>query len=297
MTKRFSIPTTWNTSDHCNKLFELWDQISQLPLRNNLHIEFSFHKCKFLSHNGVAFLGGLAHFIEDNGGTVLFAWDTLEPDIRMNLAQNGFLNCFGESQEPWAGNSIPYRRDTQQDKSVIMDYLLDKWLGRGWLKISPQLQDVIAGQVSEIYGNAFEHSQSKIGIFSCGQHYPSKGCLELSVIDFGVGIPTKVRSLPKNSSYSSEEALKWALQFGNSTVPDMCRGLGLNLLQEFVKCNHGILKIFSNDIYVKITDNDDAKYKKQKVHFSGTLINITLKCSETYYCLDSGVSENSSIRF
>ena len=296
MTTRISIPTTWNTSEHCNKLFEIWEQVSELSSTNNPNIELDFHHCNFLSHNGVAFLGGLAHFIKFRGGQVVFDWSTLNVNIRNNLAQNGFLYHFGENQQPWGGNSIPYRRDCNQDTPAIMEYLLSKWLDMRWVNVSSQLQDLIAGKVSEIYNNAFEHSQSEIGIFSCGQHYPNKKCLELAVIDFGIGIPSKVRALPENSHFSSNEALEWALQSGTSTVPSMCRGLGLNLLQEFINCNQGILKIFSNDVYVKIADNK-VIYKKQKVNFSGTLVNITLKCSEAHYCLTSELSETGSIRF
>jgi len=295
MTTRFSIPSIWIASKDCNKLFKLWEQISKLPL-TDLDIELNFEDCKFLSHNGVAFLGGLAHFIESRGGQVTFAWDTLQPDIYMNLAQNGFLHQFGVQLEPWDGNSIPYRRDCNHDKPEIMQYLLGKWLGKGWLNVSTQLRDTILGKVSEIYGNAFEHSDSKIGVFSCGQHYPKKNCLELSVIDFGIGIPTKVRSLPTNSHFSSEDALEWALEYGTSTVIDVCRGLGLNFLKEFVNCNQGTLRIFSNEVYVKIADNK-VIYKKQKINFSGTFINITLKCNEDYYCLASEDLDASSIRF
>jgi len=295
MTTRFSIPTIWIGYEDFNKLFEIWEQISKLPL-TDLDIELDFESCKFLSHNGVSFLGGLVHFIESRGGKVTFAWHTLRPKIHMNLAPNGFLHHFSQGLEPWDGNSISYRRDCNHDKSEIMEYLLDKWLGKGWLYVSKQLRDAIAGQVSEIYGNAFEHSDSKIGVFSCGQYYPQRKCLELSVIDFGIGIPTKVRTLPTNSHFSSEDALMWALEFGNSTIMDVSRGLGLNLLKEFINFSQGTLRIFSNDSYVKIEDNK-VIYKKQTINFSGTFINISLKCNEDYYCLASENLDASSIRF
>jgi len=294
MTTCLSIPKIWNASEDYNELFKLWEQISNSPFDEDFELDFK--NCKFLGHNGVAFLGGLAHFIQHRGGRVNFLWHTIAPNIKMNLAQNGFLYYFGESQEPWDGNSVTYRSDRHHDKSEIMAYLLEKWLGKGWLNISKPLQNEIAGQVSEIYGNAFEHSDSEIGVFSCGQCYPNRNYLELSVIDFGIGIPTKVRTLPTNSHFSSKDALMWALESGNTTVMGVPRGLGLNLLKEFVNYNQGTLKIFSNDSYVKIADND-VTYSKQTINFSGTFINITLKCDEAYYCLASEDLDASSIRF
>ena len=294
MTTCLSIPKIWNASEDYNKLFKLWEQICKSPL--NEDFELDFKACNFLGHNGVAFLGGLAHLIQHRGGGVTFLWRTVAPNIKMNLAQNGFLYCFGGSQEPWDGNSVPYRSDCHHDKSEIMEYLLEKWLGKGWLNISTPLQDEIAGKVSEIYGNAFEHSDSQIGVFSCGQHYHKKNCLDLSVVDFGIGIAEKVRTLTENEKFSSEEALSWALAYGNSTVRDVSRGLGLNFLQEFIQCNKGTLRIFSNDGYVKIEDNK-VIYKKQKINFSGTLIKITIRCDELYYCLDSEIWDADSISF
>jgi hypothetical protein len=37
-----------------------------------------------------------------------------------------------------------------------MKYLLNQWLGKGWGNISSRLQEAIAGQVWELYTNAFE---------------------------------------------------------------------------------------------------------------------------------------------
>jgi hypothetical protein len=209
----------------------------------------------------------------------------------MNLAQNGFLCDFGQTLEPWDGNSIPYRCDSHPNEQAVADYLQDKWLGKGWVNISPELKDAITGQALEIYLNAFEHSQSQIGVFSCGQHYPKMGILQLTVVDFGIGIVANVRSLPQNSTMSAVQALEWAFQPGNSTKQsEGNRGIGLNLLQEFVARNRGELMIFSSDGCAVITDNG-AIYDRKSVDFAGTLINISLRCDESYYCLSSEVIE------
>ena len=273
---------------HFDKLFRIYYQIAQLS-EDYLDITIDFHYCEFLGHTGVAFLGGLAHLIQARGGRVNFNWDSLQPNIRMNLAQNGFLYHFSYGSSPWDGNSIPYHSDLQHDATALGDYLRYKWLGKGWVNISAGLQEAITGQVSEIYLNAFDHSQSQIGVFSCGQHYPKLRMLHLTVIDFGIGIPTSVRSLPENASFTTSEALFWAFQSGNTTKQnDISRGLGLNLLQEFVIKNHGNLMIFSNDGYVTIDDNG-VRYENKDINFSGTLVNIALRCDEQYYCLASEV--------
>lgn len=146
------------------------------------------------------------------------------------------------------------------------------------------------GQVLEIYLNAFEHSQSSIGVFSCGQHYPRARKLKLTVIDFGKGIPSNVRSLPENASFSSAEALDWAFQAGNSTKRgDVSRGMGLSLLQSFVTKNRGNLRIFSNDACISIDDNG-ARAENKRINFTGTLVDIALRCDKSYCCLASEAS-------
>ena len=274
-----------DTSYDFTRLFKLKNEIEQLP-QTCLNIKVNFHYCDFLGHWAVAFLGGLFRLIKARGSYVTFDWGTLSGKIRMNLAQNGFLYDFGYDCKPWQGNSIPYQNDSQQDLTSITNYLKYNWLGKGWVNISPRLQDAITGRVLEIYLNAFDHSQSDIGVFSCGQYYPKIGILHLTVVDFGIGIPASVRSLPQNLNKTSKETLKWAFQPGNSTKQgSITCGAGLDLLQDFIIKNKGELTIFSNDGYVNISDN--IIYENRCTSFCGTLINIALKCDESYYCLAS----------
>ena len=280
------VETTEAIPHHINRLFRLAHDLREQP-DDRLDIQVDFHYCTFLNHLAVAFLGGLACMVQARGGRMIFDWATLPSAVLMNLGQNGFRFNFGCTQVPWDGNSIPYRRDMEVDSTVIGDYLRYKWLGKGWVNISSELQAIIAGQVAEIYINANDHSQSGIGVFSCGQHYPKMGRLHLTVVDFGVGIPAQVRSLPENATFSSPAALAWAFQEGNTTRRDgIPRGLGLNLLQGFIRKNHGNLTIWSNDAQVSIGDNE-VKYESHDINFNGTLVDIALLCDERYYCLAS----------
>ena len=276
---------------HVEKLLIAWHDIIQI-IEEHPEVKVDFHYCEFLGHIGVAFLGGIVRLVQSRGGNVTFDWNTLtNQKIRTNLAQNGFLWDFDYKWKPWDGNSVPYRSDLQHDSVAITDYLRYKWLGKGWVNISPGLQNAIAGKVVEIYFNAFEHSHSPIGVFSCGQHYPDSGTLQLTVVDFGIGIPNSVRTLPENAAMTATEALKWAFEPGHSTKQNgIRRGEGLHLLQEFVQKNHGNLMIFSNDGYVDIGDNG-VKYENICTNFSGTLVNIDFRCDEKYYCLASEVPQ------
>jgi len=275
--------------------FDWLFQTAQELDADDSELTFDFSRCWFLRQNAVAFLGGLARLIQRRGGTAGFAWDTLKEDVRRNLERNDFTAVFGHSWVPWTGNTIPYREDSWLDKNGIMGYLKSYWLGRGWVQVSPLLRDAIVGNVWEIYSNAFEHSDSPIGVFSCGQHYPHIGELKLSVVDFGVGIPGNVRGFLMRRGFPEDrilgvtaaKALEWAFRRGTTTkVGGPGRGNGLDLLKNFVQVNHGRLEIFSHEGYTLIDKSQEA-HVNRATFFQGTMVNITFQCDERYYQLAS----------
>ncbi|MDA8240588.1 MAG: ATP-binding protein [Nitrospiraceae bacterium] len=281
--KVISIPTLNDRAWDFQQLFNIWSQVNDY----REDVLFNFSGCHFLRPNAVAFLGGVARLIEFRMGTVYFDWDTLRDDwVKNTLSQNGFAGAFGSSSSGWSGHSIPYREDSKWDANSIIDYLELYWLGRGWVHVSPRLRDAIIGHVWEIYNNAFEHSGSEIGVFSCGQHFHRKDELLLSVVDFGQGIPAKVRTFlssdPRADQLLAAGCLRWAFQRGNTTKEDEPGGLGLDLLKEFIQLNQGKLEVYSNEGYA-IIDRDGERYENRDISFEGTVVHITLRCDEKLY--------------
>lgn len=258
----------------------------------NKNIILDFTECSFLRHPAVAFIGGLIRHAASLGKTVTIDWPTVRQHVRNNLAQNGFASMFGDTDAigPWRGNSIPYREDHLEDGPAVMEYLQTSWLGRKWVNVSDELASAIQGKVWEIYANCFEHSRSKVGVFTCGQHYPNEKRLGLCVIDFGVGIPHKVRSFLRKPHLRPEEALKWAFRSGTSTSSDKRkgRGIGLNLLKEFVELNDGQLSIYSDGGHARVTGGGEV-FRRVSSPFQGTIVDIRFICDEDRYALASEV--------
>jgi len=284
------IPTINDNPGDFDRLFGLWDVVKDF----SGDVTFDFRLCSFLRPNAIAFLGGLARLIERRGYSAIFDWDTLNDPVKAILRQNGFASAFGYARAlGFPGKSIPYREDIAQSNDII-DYLAYEWLGHGWVHVSDKLRNAIVGRVWEIYANAFLHAKSKIGVFSCGQFFWRMGLLKLAVIDFGVGIPLRVREFFKDHSsakqFPATSCLRWAFEPGNSTIEGTGRGIGLDILKEFVHVNHGSLDIYSEDGYVRIT-HEKEQYIKGSGFFQGTAVNITIRCDEKYYRLvDEGPS-------
>jgi hypothetical protein len=283
MTDILKIPNILDNTSGFMLLFDVWDEYN-----HSADLTFDFSECTFIKQNGVAFLAGLACHIRKNGGVVSIDESTVTPKVMMNLAQNGFLKEITGRSEPWDGNSVPLMQSFPHDINSIEKYLEDKWIGRGWIHTSNLLSGKIIGNVLELYENAFEHSFSDIGVFACGQRFPKRNELILTIIDFGIGIPQSLNEYFKESeeSFDGDFRLEKAFQDGFSTKKkDQPRGIGLDLLKEFIQKNHGQMDIYSNNECARIK-SDQINYTIKDFYFNGTAVNIKLKCDEKYYLIE-----------
>lgn len=265
------------------------DRVSQLSQAHPgaaTQVVLDMKNCQWLGQNATAALGGLVRRLHMAGVEVFTDFGGSPHPVENHLRRNGFLRAFGQEPLPETGHAVPFRRDARFDKDALTEYLLQHWIGSGWLDVSEALSRAIAGTVCEIYINAFEHSNSQVGVCSCGQHYPRSNRLRLSVVDFGIGVVESVRSFARNPSIRADRALQWAFADGSSTAQSntMRRGLGLGLLRDLVQVNGGSLKLYSNEGGVLIGDGEE-RYALRDVAFHGTLVMIDLVCDERYYAL------------
>lgn len=264
------------------RLFEAVKPAYRVPSGGKVRIDLT--NCEFLGHGAVALLGGSLRLLQDRGVRLAYLQPRKQA-VWSNLERNGLARLFGDKQALETGNTVPFRVDPLEDREAILRYLKAHWLGRDWIHVSDALRNAIVGKVWEIYANAFEHGRSQVGVFSCGQHYPRKKMLDLAVVDLGVGIPDNVRSFLRQPAMHDSDALRWAFAPGQSTGKSkIARGLGLDLLTQFVKLNQGQLTVFSGSGYV-VANSDGVEYHQWNSSVPGTLVNISLHCDERYYVL------------
>lgn len=274
---------------------QIWRQVDAAG--DGAEVCFDFSHCEFLQPNAVVFLGGLARVIGHRGGKARFLVGTMIDPVRVNLLQNGFGHAMGAEETPWAGNSIPYREYFTQDEDAIVQDLRQNWLGRGWLSVSPALADEVIGQMWELFANAFEHSDTPVGVFCCGQYFWRRRVLTLAVADFGVGIPSNVRLFLGQPDLSAADALRWAFQRGHSTsLRTGPRGVGLDLLKELVRKTNGTMLVYSHDGRAKI-DRSGETYEDSQPFFEGTLVQIGLRCDDKHYMLSNEVAAMNAAPF
>lgn len=278
------------------QLVRIWQEVQEAG--DGAEVIFDFSRCDFLRPNAVVFLGGLSRLIQHRGGQVRLLVGTMRGKVEANLLQNGFAHAMGAGTPAWQGNAIPYQEHLVQDKNKIIDSLKRDWLGRGWISVSAALADGIAGQVWEVFANAFEHSKSAVGIYSCGQYMPQRKELLLTVADFGVGIPSNVRIYLGNFAMPAADAMRWAFTPGHTTQQRQSfpRGLGFELLKEFVQKANGTMAVYSHDGRAYI-DRRGETYDTFEPFFEGTLVQIRLSCDDRRYVLSNEVSATSNTPF
>ncbi len=276
------IPTIKDTQQHFNTLFKLHADVERYPGNT---VIYNFSKCRALYPNAIAFLYGLARYLQSTSKDVYVDTGSLKAKIRDMLTQNGFIQKIEGKDYTETDALIPLREYKIKESEPTIDYLKNRWLNKSWINLSDKVRNAITGNVWEVYENAFEHAGSVIGMFSCGQRIGDR--VKLAIIDFGSGIPHNVFSLLGSRSHTATagQALRWAFQPGNTTKGGN-RGMGLDLLKSFVKVNNGLLEVYSGGAHA-IINTDREKYLCKRISFRGTLIYITFMCDDRYYCFAS----------
>jgi len=212
----------------------------------------------------------------------------LQKGVERILRINRFLAGYGYA--PLHGEFptvIPYRRFNPEDDRYFVAYLNRHLAGKGIPKMSEGLGRRFKDSILEIFMNSAMHSETKLGIFACGQFYPTVQRLDFCIADAGVGIRRKIRQ-ELNLRMNSDKAILWALQEGNTTrTGDVPGGLGLKLLREFVALNGGRIQIVSDRGYWECKAGVET-VKRFEHSFPGTVVNLEINTADTRaYCLRS----------
>ena len=206
----------------------------------------------------------------------------IRPDVETILSRNGFLSSYGRQKLPdQYGTTIPYQRFDTEDDRYFADYVENKFVRRGGMPhMSDGLLRKFRESVFEIFSNAVIHSRTTMGIFSCGQCFPNKQRISFSVADLGIGIRKNVKD-SLGLDLSAKDAIIWAMEGRNTTkrgpIPG---GLGLKLLQEFIKLNGGGIQIVSDCGYWHLT-KDQHETASFPHPFPGTVVTIEINTADT----------------
>jgi len=238
-----------------------------------------------------AAFGAILYLLSENLNTIKLTG--IRPDVDSILSKNGFLSNYGHKKPPdrW-GTTIPYQRFDAKDDRYFAGYIENEFMQRSEIPTMTQgLQKKFRESIFEIFSNAVLHSQTKMGIFSCGQFFPRRDRLDFSVADLGIGI---LRNVKENAGLdlTPEEAIIWATEGCNTTKRGQIPGgLGLKLLSEFIDLNSGRIQIVSDAGYWK-REKGKISTARLRWPFPGTVVSVEINTSDTKtYALTGEISE------
>ncbi|BCO12902.1 hypothetical protein RIMD111065_12580 [Aeromonas hydrophila] len=290
-----------------NYLIKLSEFIFKNP--NNIFY-FDFKQCSIIEQNAITIIGGLCNLINSNYSRtsksilnfssflipergIAFQVDTISQPVLDTLIETGFMDYIEKSSSISLndGHIGYFEHDIIPDDNELTDYLSKVWLSEEKLNIDSNLKNLIISKLVEIFTNAYGHGLNKnpfdLKVISCGQYRSKTKKLALSVLDLGGGIVERVTH-SSQLTLKPTEAMEWALVKGNSTrtdsSSDLPRGLGFDILKEFVSINCGEIRIYSNNCLAKLNPSDSKYHVTQTgVDFPGTLVNIIINCDDKKY--------------
>jgi len=151
-------------------------------------IEIDMRSTGWFDADMCAPFGAILYRLSDRMNSVTLA--NAPTSVERILSKNGFLSHYGGNRLPdtW-GTTIPYRRFEAKDDRYFASYIEEEFVRRSEMpKMSSGLVKKFRESVFEIFSNAVIHSQTKLGIFSCGQYFPKRDRLDFAVADLGIGI-------------------------------------------------------------------------------------------------------------
>jgi hypothetical protein len=263
------------------QLIGLYHQLKNAFLED-IHIDMS--GVGWLAANMCAPLGAILHQVSSNVNTVSFT--DIKPSVEAILRRNGFLSNYGHPHLPNGfGTTVPYQRFETKDDRYFGRYISEHLIGKRIPAMSLGLRKKFQESIFEIFSNAVLHSQTQLGIFSCGQYFRQKQRLDLSISDLGIGLRRNIEQ-KIGLKLSSEQAIEWALTAEHTTktgpVPG---GLGLKLLREFITMNQGRMQMVSDQGYWEAKGGQVVR-QSFAAPFPGTVVNLEFNTADrNSYCL------------
>ena len=290
---KFFLPRIQHNYASFDALARLHAQTKEYLFRN---VEIDMNETHRFDADMCAAFGAILYGLGSNLNTVNLV--NLRYPVEQILSKNGFLSHYGRVEIPdrW-GTTISYRqfddiisyqRFDDKDDHYFIRYIENEFIHRPEIpKMSWGLLKKFRESIFEIFSNAVLHSRTQLGIFSCGQFFPSQNRLNFTVADRGVGIRQNIRDY-EGLNLSPERAIVWATEGNTTTKRDnVPGGLGLKLLGEFIDLNKGCIEIVSDAGYWQ-RRNGKIVTKLLNYPFPGTIVSVEINTADTHsYILTS----------
>ena len=262
-----------------NASFESYQQLIEFYKENESKyfktIEISFEK--WFGANMSSVLGGILDILSNNLNSIIIK--DIPDNIQRIIQKNGFLAYYGYPKTiDFNNTTIKYQKLKPNDGTFFNHYIMNELLERSELpKMSNPLKKKIAESIYELFANAKMHSKTKF-VYTCGQFFPQKKLIEITITDTGIGFKNKINSR-FGRDLTAIQAIEWAISTGHTTKQGISGGIGLSILKEFIEKNNGKIQIVSDNGFYQFSSNGLVK-KSFSLPFPGSIINVQFRTDD-----------------
>lgn len=248
-------------------------------------IYLDFEPLTFIDPTGVTVLSNVIEFLRKVGAKTYFKGHKTLSDPVLFLDDSGFfkqyLGYHLRSDARVRPTTSPLKLVEYKNSYGYVGFHLVPWLADK-LGTDERSLSTIKVCLYEVFNNIEDHSQVNIGCVF-GQHYPREQRIQLTVSDFGVGIPARVQAV--EPQHNDQQAIRRAAEQGFTTQTTVRnRGAGLDVLvRNVVAKNGGVINIQSGGGILSCTRNRDGTVKRTPRSaggfYPGTMIQLTLNAT------------------
>lgn len=207
------------------------------------------------------------------------------------FVKNWFFHGIGLAAKPEEHHTtrIPFRSFKTSEINEFLDYLELTLEGKGLPPLDSTFCLQLLQCLGEVFVNAETHSDSALGVFVCGQHYPAQQRLVLTIADAGVTIPERIASR-FGRHLSAVHALEWAMTKGHTTKINTPGGIGLKLLRDFAREQQGEVWIASGRAFWEMQSGVET-ISELDDPFPGTVVTLKIPTEPTPGALPPELSD------
>lgn len=282
------LPEEIRTSREGFKIFG--DLFAQCCKSEDCEVELNGTKLKFLDANLCAVLGVVIKRLSDIGKRISLMGE-IKTEVRDILHCNNFMSCavYGDNgalpdpeQLEFSDKLFfPYwNYSIDEAKGFIKGYAR-KLITTQWMPVMTDgVRAKIIESLGELFNNAKVHAESTFGVFVCGKYSPKRQTLSFTISDAGIGFRERLARDCRFSGNASD-AIDWALKPRNTAKnTNEPGGLGLKILNEFIRLNGGRMIIASDSGYYELSHGNVIQDEFQ-FPFPGTVVSLEVNTADT----------------
>lgn len=255
---------------------------------------FDFGGLEFIEPEGVVALANTVEHFQRAKVDVTFTGHQQAGPARRYLDDSGFFLHYLK-RRLFVGSAprdttVPFKLFPASNYVPYLYGQLMPWIGLS-VNLSEDTLSTIRACLEEVFHNIDYHSGVDTGcVFA--QHFPKTHRICISISDFGIGIPTRVRTREPDATDAS--ALRLAVKEGWTTKTNVVnRGVGLSTLLKYItQRNSGTVLIHSGNGYLSATRGPEVSSVTSRTlewAYPGTLVKVVLR-TDTLERLENDVA-------